>query len=97
MIIDDGTYNTFFDIPDNITNFTIKSASGNAYKYARKLPLYYSSFYFICFIIHCRIMLISSTVASLMDKEVLVQVTDCHGERESCTLALQEHSSESDS
>lgn len=39
MILDDATYADTFDIPDNIPGFTIRSASGDAYKYVVPLIL----------------------------------------------------------
>lgn len=50
MIIDDGTYDTTFDIPPNIVGYTIRSASGDAYKYTFYIinhSLYYEIFLFV--------------------------------------------------
>ena len=45
MILDDGTYTSVFDVPDTVPGFTIRSASGNPYKYVCPLSFLHSFIY----------------------------------------------------
>ena len=93
MILDDGTYTSVFDVPDTVPGFTIRSASGNPYKYVCPLsflhsfipsfsPLLSSIFLFPILILYSPSFLIG---ASWMEEGVWELGSGCQMEKESCT------------